>query len=58
MQFALPFGVASFEQTNVNVAAWVVRDFAVEAIATILAVKVGRVFRGECLPEGWNAQTF
>jgi hypothetical protein len=32
--------------------------FAVEAIATILTVKVVRVFRGECLPERWNAQTF
>ena len=39
-------------------AAWVVRGFAVEAIATILTVKVVRVFRGECLPECWNAQTF
>jgi hypothetical protein len=58
MQFALPFGVVSSEQTNVNVAAWVVRGFAVEAIAAILTVKVVRVFRGECWPESWSAQTF
>ena len=58
MQFALPFGAVGSEQTNVNVAAWVVKGLAVEAIAAILTVKVVRVFGGECWPERWNAQTF
>jgi hypothetical protein len=49
MQFALPFDVISFKRTNVNVAAWVVMSFAVEAVATILTVKSCAGFQGRVI---------